>query len=118
MDNNNENSGRDPDILRDEFTEEELIKIKSALAEKGFFDRPCNACGEKAHAVHTRPASPQFIYWDRETNLLSNYIFGPAAPVVLVFCQDCGNIWSFSLHLLGLMDDGSIKIGKDDSQNG
>ena len=117
MDNENEISGPDPHIQREHFTDEELEKIKNALTEKGFAEKPCNACRAMDRTIYAEPSSPQFLFWGAESNNFENFVVGPPFPSALVCCENCGNTWSFSLHHLGLMK-GSIKFGKDDSQNG
>ena len=104
---------------RTQFSGDELARIETCLRDKGFWERPCDACGVKHRILAREPASAQYLFWDEKTNLFTNYIVAPSAPSALVWCKNCGNTWLFSLRILGLLDDGSIEYGrKDDSQDG
>ena len=76
-------------------TEEQAKKIIEALQAKGA-NKPCPRCGKEVFEIVGAtpiPLNEEF------TNIRFNV---PVIPSIIVGCNHCGNMWTHSLHHLGL----------------
>lgn len=75
---------------------EQIKKVGEILQSKGAA-LPCSRCGHTHFSVvdysmiQLQPMDGSFV------------VGGAAVPVVLVACNNCGNIWTHALAVLGLL---------------